>query len=273
MTEPALTLAQLLAQVTEENLHSEVDTGPAMGNEFPWTSESHSVRTVVLISAGAEWRAVSKLFPGVTCQTSPLGAWFQVSLPVGGRTEPVIFFHGGWGKIAAAASTQYVIDRWQPSLLVNLGTCGGFVGAVETGTILLVERTLVYDLVEQMTDAAGAMAHYTTELDLSWLHEPYPLPVRRSLLVSADRDLVAEDIPRLQTEYGALAGDWESGAIAYVAARNRVRCLILRGVTDLVGSSGGGEAYGNYALFEERAAVIMRRLVESLPAWLAAVGP
>jgi adenosylhomocysteine nucleosidase len=94
--------------------------------------------------------------------------------------------------------------------------------------------------------------------------------VRRSLLVSADRDLVAGDIPRLQTEYGAIAGDWESAAIAYVAARNRVRCLILRGVTDLVDSSGG-EAYGNYALFEKRAAVIMRRLVESLPAWLAAV--
>ena len=31
--EPALTLEQLLAQVTEQNLHREVDTGPRMGNE------------------------------------------------------------------------------------------------------------------------------------------------------------------------------------------------------------------------------------------------
>ena len=30
---PALTLDQLLAQVTEQNLHREVDTGPATGNE------------------------------------------------------------------------------------------------------------------------------------------------------------------------------------------------------------------------------------------------
>jgi antitoxin MazE len=30
---PKVTLEQLLAQVTEENLHSEVDTGPATGNE------------------------------------------------------------------------------------------------------------------------------------------------------------------------------------------------------------------------------------------------
>jgi antitoxin component of MazEF toxin-antitoxin module len=32
-TEPVLALEQLLAQVTEHNLHDEVDTGPAVGNE------------------------------------------------------------------------------------------------------------------------------------------------------------------------------------------------------------------------------------------------
>ena len=31
--EPALTLEHLLARVTEDNLHREVDTGPPMGNE------------------------------------------------------------------------------------------------------------------------------------------------------------------------------------------------------------------------------------------------
>jgi len=33
ITKPALTLEQLLAQVNEHNLHSEIDTGPAVGNE------------------------------------------------------------------------------------------------------------------------------------------------------------------------------------------------------------------------------------------------
>jgi antitoxin MazE len=32
-TKPKFTLKQLLSQVTNENLHHEVDTGPAMGNE------------------------------------------------------------------------------------------------------------------------------------------------------------------------------------------------------------------------------------------------
>jgi antitoxin MazE len=33
VAEPALTLESLLAQVTDQNLHGEVDTGPAVGNE------------------------------------------------------------------------------------------------------------------------------------------------------------------------------------------------------------------------------------------------
>lgn len=209
-----------------------------------------------------------QLFPGAARETTPFGEWFGVDLAVGDGTEGVAFLHGGYGKIAAAASTQYAIDRWSPVLLVNLGTCGGFEGEVEIGEILLAERTLVYDIVNQIGDQAEPLAHYTTAPDLSWLSDPLPTPVRRSLLVSADRDLIAEEIPRLKAEFGAIAGDWESGAIAYVASRNRTRCLILRGVSDLVGSRGG-EAYGNLALWEERAAAIMRRLVAALPAWIA----
>jgi adenosylhomocysteine nucleosidase len=226
------------------------------------------IRVVVIISANIEWQAIRSFFPTVEPQISPLGQWFVVELELGQRREPVVFFYGGWGKIAAAASTQYVVDHWSPQLLVNLGTCGGFEGKIEKGEIILVERTLVYDIVEQMVDPQEAIAHYTTEIDLAWLGKDTPQAVHRTLLVSGDRDLMMEDIPRLEAEYGAVAGDWESGAIAWVAARNNTRCLILRGVTDLVGS-GGGEAYdGNVQVFVEGAARILRQLIEALPGWI-----
>jgi len=224
-------------------------------------------QVVVLISADIEWNAIKAIVGNVDNQHSPLGDWFYYPLKVWEKEKKVIFFHGGWGKIAAAASTQYVIDRWSPALLINLGTCGGFEGEIERGTILLVVKTIVYDIVEQMGDYEEHIAHYTTYLDLSWLGNRYPIEVRKSLLVSGDRDLLIEDIPRLMFEYGAIAGDWESGAIAFVAANNHVRLLILRGVTDLVGS-GGGEAYGNIEIFEKATRGIMIKLVQSLPGWI-----
>jgi adenosylhomocysteine nucleosidase len=161
-----------------------------------------------------------------------------------------------------------VIDRWKPDLLVNLGTCGGFAGEVERGEILLVERTLVYDIIEQMGDYDEHIAHYTTEIDLGWLREPFPQVVRRSLLVSGDRDLLVEDVPLLKERFGAVAGDWESGAIAFVAARNHIRLLILRGVSDLV-SPAGSEAYGNLQYFAQATAGIFRQLLDALPGWIA----
>lgn len=234
--------------------------------------EETTCRVAVIICAGTEWRAVCAGLPAIDLQTSPLGEWFITDLGIGERLEPVLFFHTGWGKIAAAASTQYVIDRWSPPFLFNLGTCGGFEGEVERGTVILAERTIVYDIVNQIGDYKSAIAHYTTDIDLSWLGECYPQGVCRSLLVSGDRDLLAKDVPRLKAQFGAVAGDWESGAIAYVAARNSVKCLILRGVTDLVGS-GGGEAYGNYQLYAENTRKVMAQLMQLLPALVAqAVG-
>ncbi len=235
-------------------------------------SDSQQIRIVVLVSANAEWKAVRRRFADAVYHTSPLGEWCQLDLAVNERTEPVVFFHGGWGKIAAAASAQYVIDHWSPLLLVNLGTCGGFEGDVEPGTILLVEKTIVYDILEQMSDSTGAIAHYTTKIDLAWLVDPLPMPARRTLLVSGDRDLVVEEIPRLRADYNAVAGDWESGAIAYVAARNHVACLILRGVSDVVGS-GGDEFYGAYDRFVERSQGIMNQLIDNLPAWVVKAEP
>ena len=216
-------------------------------------------RIVVLISANSEWRAVKESLAPSRVQSTPLGESFDV--------RSLTYFHGGWGKISAAATTQYVIDQFQPDLLVNLGTCGGFEGRITRGTIILVTKTIVYDIVEQMSDPGDAIAHYSTQLDLSWLPDPLPCPVQRGLLVSADRDIIPEDIPVLVQKYGAVAADWESGAIAWVAKRNGVCCLILRGVTDLV-SAGGGEAYGNIELFHENTMSMMKTLINQLPVWL-----
>ena len=229
-----------------------------------------TIDAVILISADAEWRPVRARYIGVVPFATPYGEAFAATLDAGGRPRRVIFFHGGWGKIDAAASAQYAIDQWRPPLLINLGTCGGFAGDIAPGEVLLVDFTLVYDILEQMGDPDEALAHYATEIDLSWLRGPLPLAARRELLVSADRDIVAGEIPDLRGRFGAIAADWESGAIAHVAARNGTRCLILRAVTDLVDHErDDGEAYGRPELFVARTETVMARLLDSLPGWLS----
>jgi adenosylhomocysteine nucleosidase len=116
----------------------------------------------VLVSATAEWEEVTRAFSDVRIEHSPYGEYFFT--PVG--VDSVLFFCGGWGKVAAAASTQYVIDRFHPRYLINLGTCGGIEGRVNRFDVVVVERAVIYDIHEAMGDAEAAIAHYTTELGI-----------------------------------------------------------------------------------------------------------
>jgi adenosylhomocysteine nucleosidase len=221
-------------------------------------------KAVVIVSANMEWKVVKAAYPEARMATTPWGETFDVA--IGG--ERVVLFHGGWGKVAAAGSAQYAIDRWRPRYVVNLGTAGGFDGKIARHAVVLVDRTVIYDIVEAMGDSTEAIASYTAAIDLSWLRAPYPSTVTKTLLVSGDRDLVPAQLDELATKYNAVAGDWESGAIAYTCQRNRQRVLILRGISDLV-HAAGGEAYGNMPAFEEGARIVMERLLRELPAWLA----
>ena len=212
---------------------------------------------VVLVSADAEWRSLRKVFQHETAEPHPYGEWFVAALDMDGGTETAIFARGGWGKVSAAASAQYVIERWRPDLLVNIGTCGGIAGRVELGETILAERTLIYDIGEQMEGPAAAIAHYETKLDLAWLRPPYPTNVRRAVLVSGDRDLVTSDVPHLIERYGAVAGDWESGTIAWVAKRHGTRTLILRTVSDVI-TETGNVTYGSARIWHEQTERIMQ---------------
>jgi adenosylhomocysteine nucleosidase len=221
---------------------------------------------VILISANAEWRVVKSVYPDEKFQSTPWGECFEKEIPTLKGKVPVIFFHEGWGKVAAAGATQYAIDRWNPEIFINLGTCGGFEGSVKRFETLLIDRTIIYDIKEAMGDSKEAIADYSTQLDLSWIVAPDS--IRKTILVSADRDLVPEEIESLKQNYGAIAGDWETGAIAYTCQRNKKKLLVLRGVSDLV-SSTGGEAYGNPEVFQNGTEAVMKKLLTGLPLWLA----
>ncbi len=224
-----------------------------------------SPRVVVLVSADTEWRAVRTLYPAARVAATPYGESFTA--PAGG--EPVLFLHGGWGKIDAAASAQYAIDRWRPRVLVNLGTCGGIAGRVERFATVLVTKAIVYDIVERMGDAQEAIDAYATTLDLDWMKGAAPGNPLRVTILSGDRDGDPAEVAALGTRYGAVAVDWESGSIARVARKNGVRVVILRGVSDVV-TPQGSEAYGALDAYAQATLRVMKTLCDALPAWIAA---
>lgn len=211
---------------------------------------------LVVISANAEWKALALQDQRIA--DTPHGEWLTHRF----GDRDVVFFHGGYGKVAAAASTQYAIERWHPRLIVNLGTCGGFGGERKVGDVVLVNRTVIYDILEQMGDAEETIRDYASDLDTS----KWPARLRDKVVVgpiaSGDRDLVPADLPALAAKYHASVGDWESGAIAWTGRKNKTPVLILRAVTDVVDAQGNDATYGDHDAWVKQTKIAMAALVE-----------
>ena len=220
-------------------------------------------RFVVLISADGEWQAVLHHTLSSIQHPTTYGNWFSQNIV----HFSVIFMHAGWGKVSTAGACQFAIDVFHPKLLINLGTCGGLEGLAEIGEILCVSETAFYDIFEGMADYAQAIEFYSSKADLSWLPEELPEHTYRARLVSADQDIQPRAYERLTQEFGAVAADWESAAFAWVAKRNGIPWLILRGVSDLV-SPTKAETAGNLSLWQARTDQIMDDLLNQLPWYL-----
>ncbi|HET9623875.1 MAG TPA: 5'-methylthioadenosine/S-adenosylhomocysteine nucleosidase [Kofleriaceae bacterium] len=221
-------------------------------------------RVVVEISARAEWRVVARALGDAEVYDTPFGGWLRHRI----GNEDVVFFHGGFGKLAAAAATQYAIDRWRPQLLVNLGTCGGFGGERKVGDLVLASETIVYDAIERMNNRPHAVDDFNTKLDLARWPARLADRVVETPLISGDQDLDPAAVATLHATYHASAGDWESGAVAFTAAHNHTPVLVLRGVTDLVDATGD-VTYNAPGAWEQETARLMPALIavlsEALP--------
>jgi len=247
LTAPLAVLAALAACS-----HPRTSTAPAAPPEH--------ARVVALISATAEWKILVAQFPGDALHDTPFGQWLTHRL----GAEDVVFFHGGYGKVSAAGSTQYAIDRWHPALVVNLGTCGGFGGERKVGDLVLASDTIIYDIVELMGSADEAIEDFHTRLDTALWPARLASRVVIGTIVSADRDLDPAAPPMLHAKYHATVGDWESGAIAWVAAHNHTPVIILRGVTDVVDAAGGDPTYNAVEVWQRASIAVMASLVSLL---------
>lgn len=160
------------------------------------------LKFTVLVCANAEWAVVKSLYGDAHVERSPYGEYFYQHI----SDERVLFFHTGFAKVAAAASTQYVIDHFKPARLINTGTCGGVEGRIDRFDVVVPDKLVIYDIYEAMLDdPSEGVPYYVTELDLP---AQFPTPAVRTTLYSADRDLTPATMPEIEHRFQPTAINW-----------------------------------------------------------------
>lgn len=212
------------------------------------------MRHCIQICSKLEWRSL-KVLLGVgqrSVRHQPFGEYFGYNI---GRNK-TIFFHSGDTKTRSAAACQFAIDRWHPEGIVNLGTCGGVAKKVKKLDIIMADKTVQYDCIIRFDEARGLFYKpMITLINTSWVDmSEVPGRIYKGTIATADQDLNRGWREILQKEK-VLGADWESGAISKVCELNKVKCLVLRGVTDIPNGTQSSD-------WKKNTPIVMRHLLQ-----------
>jgi adenosylhomocysteine nucleosidase len=217
---------------------------------------------VVQISTRREWESLlACLSSPPRINETPVGPSVDYAWPMPSGPVTATLIRGGIGTINSAASAQFAILTWKPTLYVLLGTAGAVDPTLTELSLIVATRTVVYDFAPAPPhEASTLIAEHTTDLVLLWDRQGFPYPTAAGVIASGDGDVTHANAHRLHTEFSALIADWESGAVAQVCAMYQTPCLILRGVTDSA-HSAPSEQFARYA---HNTPIVMQRLWQTL---------
>ncbi len=154
--------------------------------------------------------------------------------------KDVIACAGGVSKVNAAMATQLMISLYQPDLILNAGVAGCFEDA-EIGDVVLAEAFLQHDVdTTNIGDPVGLVSTVnqitfpTSDFDRAKAAmDKVGIPYRTGLVATGD--WFAVDCPRahwIQDTFHPLLCEMEGCAIAQVCARNEVKFMSIKSVSD-----------------------------------------
>ncbi len=158
----------------------------------------------------------------------------------------------GIGKVNAAAITLLLVEHYNPDLIINSGIAGGYAKCLKTLDVVIAEQ-VVYSDVDMTTDAF-------TDLRYGQLQD-FPLTFKSSVqIINKIRNLKLNNNiyfgaimtgDQFVTDYrktdnivtshfndlNILACDMESCAIAHICYLTKTEFIIVRSISDIIGSS------------------------------------
>jgi adenosylhomocysteine nucleosidase len=189
----------------------------------------------------------------------------------------VILLRSGIGKVNAAMSTSILLEKYNPDLIINTGSAGGFNPSLNVGDIVISTEVRHHDV-----DVTAFDYEYGQVPQL-----PAAFLADAGLIIKAEK--AAEEIEGVQTVKGLIAtGDsfmsdskkvdfvrtkfqnvqaveMEAAAIAQVAFQFKTPFVIIRSLSDIAGK----ESDISFEQFLEKAALHSATLVMKMVASLS----
>ena len=176
----------------------------------------------IAIAAKNEWKSILEKFNISSCEQFSLGEYFKTNI----YGEEIIFYNCGSRKMRCSASTQYMIDHFNFSKIIVLGTCAGIDNKYKTFDVFFPNKLVQYDCTVKESEPL-IKDSYTVEIDVSSLDN-----INTGTLATADKPVVTwKDYEELK-ENDITIADMEAAAISYICRANDVECVVVKGISD-----------------------------------------
>ena len=151
------------------------------------------------------------------------------------NSTPLVAIISGVGKVNSAIATQFAIDKFKPSLVINAGICGGLDKSMEVLDTYLCDSAVEYDFDLSRIDNVpiGKLEEYETPIIPfeTILFDNYTYKT----VASGDHFYDEDEEANLILNMGATLKDMESGAIAHTCNRNNQKLVIIKCLSDVRG--------------------------------------
>jgi adenosylhomocysteine nucleosidase len=190
------------------------------------------MNTCIQICSKREWIATKNILQinDNVLKIYPFGEYFEFTF----SNKECIFYFSGPTVTKSSSACQYAIDKWEPKLIIVLGTCGGIAPDIKDLDIIIANKTIYFNSIGSIyCENNFTYSPLTIIIDNSWINiDNIPIKIHEGIIGTNDHfnnlraaeDLINENV---------LGIDWESASIAYVCSQNQVKCCIIRGVSDL----------------------------------------
>lgn len=185
----------------------------------------------------------------------------------------IILAKGGIGKTAASSFVTTIIERYHPDYVINMGIAGGYERNLKPLDIVVATASLYYDV--DMTSDAFSNVRYgqLEEMPLLYKGDPELLKIVKSIDSSIHFGYIAtgdQFVTNYQyvdsivnthfSDLPIIAFDMESAAISHVCYLHQIPCLIVRSISDIIGSTNAFD----YEVFSSTASQKASELVKKM---------
>lgn len=180
--------------------------------------------------------------------------------------KDIILAKCGVGKVAASWCTTLLIERIKHiDLIINIGVAGSLSEEVNIYDVILAEKVFQVDYDTSALDGNDGIGMcFTSSFDNNKIHIDELI---RGDIASCDQ-FVASDSQKqsiLKHFPNSLGVEMEAGAIAHICSKYKMPYIILRSISDSVGSDQQATSFEKFAVQASESVVkILRAIIHKI---------